>query len=123
MNPSAELDGNVALAIWETTEALVLGRACISTASEETPRKKRNRDDSEDDERARGVPCLRVAEGMDAVRDRLDAGKRSRARREGAQQHEDRDRTCARRDGIGDGRLRDRLPIVHSVRPTPIMTT
>ena len=39
MKPNVEPLGNVARAIWETTETLVLGRAPVCTASHETPTK------------------------------------------------------------------------------------
>src|SRR4051812_13414943 len=39
MNPNAVPLGNVARAIWETTETLVLGLAPVCTASQDTPTK------------------------------------------------------------------------------------
>ena len=40
MNDAVLPTGNAARAIWESTESVELGRACMCTASHETPRKR-----------------------------------------------------------------------------------
>ena len=57
-------------------------------------------------ERLRRVATPRRLEGADAVRDRLDAGERGGAGREGADDDEHADGPDARRDGVGHLRLR-----------------
>ena len=61
------------------------------------PQEHRDRDDPHDQQGLGGVLRLRAAERRHAVRDRLDAGERGRARRERVQDHEQPDRA----DGVG----------------------
>ena len=124
MKPPTSPAGKTARAICETTESVELGSAWTCTARYETPRNSVIAIAPSTRERRGRVLSVRPAERVDAVRDRLHAGERGRARRERAQQDEERDRAGARpAAGSAYDRLRAMPRSTSSTSPTPTSTT
>ena len=103
MKPTPDEDGKTPRAISESTDGVpvVVGTRVHVHSEPRDSDEHRDRDHAENQERLRGVHAVWPAERVDTVRDRLDAGQRRRARREGSQNDE-------RGDGADAGRRRVR---------------
>ena len=120
MNAPGEPAGKVARAISETTDTVLLGRACMCTASHETPRKS---EIAIPPITASVVAAFFPCGGLKAPTPfEIDSDARQRGRARGERPQDDEDADPAGRSGRRSGRRRGpcgQLPSAHFAIPGP----